>query len=417
MTMYFVIFFLLLCAVVAGFRAKASTINPSLYLLAAVAMIGCAGLRAESVGRDYGTYRIYFDGSPDQVGPGFFGQWSSTMPFVDIAYVYLNSLVKKVGLPFEALIFIVALVVVGLYAVFFWKHSRFSAIALMIYFSHAFLNTEMIQIRAGLASVISLWAFHFWASDRKRRGSALMLLAVMTHLAVIVAVIPLLIFHFQLIPKPKYVVLTMLLALLIGYNLSSSFALFSLAERLASFQDTEYSTSLGIFSNTVTLKQLVILGLLCWLMNSRHEKLLSPIFRLSMISYWTATLWIIAFSQFQILGARGASFLSFVEPFLVAEIVVVVCHDPFLRRYRRITAFTVVCFALSMLVLDLEVKEVVDNYQTVFQQSMVLPHREPGESMLAQTAYLTNSTNNGQETEQLTASLLRSRRPARLIFS
>ena len=170
MTIYFVIFFLLLCAVIAGFRPKASIMNSSLYSLATVLMVGCAGLRAESVGRDYGTYRIYFNASPDTVGPGFVGQWSSTMPFVDVAYVYLNSLVKKAGLPFEALIFLVALIVVALYAVFFWKHSRFSAIALIFYFSHAFLNKEMIQIRAGLASVIGLWAFHFWAGDRKRWG-------------------------------------------------------------------------------------------------------------------------------------------------------------------------------------------------------------------------------------------------------
>ena len=382
MIIYFVLFFFLLCAVIAGFRPKASRMNRGLYLLVTILMIACAGLRAESVGRDYGTYRIYFDASPDTVGPGFIGQWSSTMPFVEVAYVFLNSLVKKAGLPFEALIFIVALTVVALYAVFFWKHSRFSAIALMIYFSHAFLNTEMIQIRAGLAAVIGLWAFYFWASDRKRWGAVLILLAIMIHLAIMVAVIPLLLFHFRLVPKPKYVILTVLLAVLIGYNLSSSFALFSQVERLASFQDTEYSTSVGIFSNVVTIKQLVILGLLCWLMNSRGERFFSPLSRLCVISYWTATLWIIAFNQFQILGARGASFLSFVEPFLMATIVGVVYQDPFLRQYRRIAALSVVCFAFSMLVLDLYVREVVDDYRTVFQQSMLLPHSEAGEAMV-----------------------------------
>ena len=163
------------------------------------------------------------------------------------------------------------------------------------------------------------------------------------------------------------------MAISVGYNLSSDFSLFSLVERLALFQGSEYSGSVGIFSNMVTIKQLVILGLLCWLINSRDPTLFSPIFRLCITSYWIATLWIIAFNQFEILAARGASFLSFAEPFLVAEIVALVYQDPSLRRYRRITAFTVVCFALSMLVLDLEFKEVVDNYQTVFQQSMLLP--------------------------------------------
>ena len=86
-------------------------------------MIACAGLRAESVGRDYAKYRIYFDASPDTVGSGFIGQWSSTMPTVDVAYVYFNSLIKMSAYVLRMLIFLIALMVVTLYAVFFWKHS------------------------------------------------------------------------------------------------------------------------------------------------------------------------------------------------------------------------------------------------------------------------------------------------------
>src|SRR5271156_165993 len=114
MTVYFVIFLVLLGAVGAGFRRKPSILNVVLYSLATVLMIGCAGLRAESVGRDYAMYRIYFDASPDTVGPGFVGQWASTLPFLDIAYVYLNSLVRMAGLSFEALVFLIALMVVTL---------------------------------------------------------------------------------------------------------------------------------------------------------------------------------------------------------------------------------------------------------------------------------------------------------------
>jgi hypothetical protein len=131
MTIYFVIFFVLLCAVAADFRPRSSLMRRGLYLLATALMIACAGLRAESVGRDYAMYRIYFDATPDTVGPGFLGQWGSTMPFLDIAYVYFNSLVRMAGLPFEALVFLIALMVVTLYAVFFWQHCRLSALALM----------------------------------------------------------------------------------------------------------------------------------------------------------------------------------------------------------------------------------------------------------------------------------------------
>ncbi len=376
MTIYFAIFLVLLGAVAAGFRRKPSILNISLYSLATVLMIGCAGLRAESVGRDYAMYSIYFDASPDTVGPGFIGQWGSTMPFVDIAYVYLNSLVRMAGLPFAALVFLIAFMVVTLYAVFFWKHCRLSALALMIYFSHAFLNKEMIQMRAGLASVIGLWAFHFWARDRKRWGSALMLLAVMTHMAILVAVIPLVFFHYKWTAKPWPVLITVLIALLIGYNLGSGVSLFSLVERLAHFQDSEYSGSVGIFSNAVTIKQLVILGLSCWLLHPSDQTRSPPVVTLCVLSYWIATLWIIAFNQFEILAARGASFLWIGEPLILAQIVATFYRDIALRRYRRIAAVTVVCFAFATLVLDLDVKKVVDDYQTVFEQAILVPHQD-----------------------------------------
>jgi hypothetical protein len=176
------------------------------------------------------------------------------------------------------------------------------------------------------------------------------------------------IFHFKWAWKPWYVLLTVLIAIIVGYNLSSSFSLFYLAERLALFQDTEYSTSVGIFSNIVTLKQLVILGLSCWLLTSSNEKLCSPVVMLCVSSYWIATLWIIAFNQFQILGARGASFLWIGEPLIIAQMVAAFFREIPLRRYRRIAAITVVCFSLVTMVLDLNKKEVFDDYTTVFQQ-------------------------------------------------
>jgi len=290
------------------------------------------------------------------------------MPFVDIAYVYFNSVIKMLGLRFEVLVFLVALIAVTLYALFFARHSRFSAIALMVYFSHAFLNKEMILMRAGLASVIALWAFHFWASDRRRWGGALMLLAVMTHLAVIVALIPLAFFRSKWAVKPGYVALTVLIAVVIGYNLSSDISLFSLVDRLAHFQDSDYSTSIGVFSNIVTIKQLTILGLSCWLLKPSEEQLCPPVVKLCFLSYWIATLWIIVFNQFQILAARGASFLWIGEPLIVAQMVAVFYRDLSLRRYRRIAAITVVCFALSTMVLDLNQDKGFDDYTTVFQQ-------------------------------------------------
>lgn len=368
MSIYYAIFFALLCAVIAGFQSRQSIVNKGWYVLAAMLMIACAGLRAESVGADYDVYSEYFKASPDTLGVGFFGQWISTMPAVDVGYVYLNSLIKIVGLPFEALIFLLALTAVGSYALFFWKHARFSAIALMLYYSHDFFHHEMIAIRSGMAAILILWGYHFWASHRRPMGIALMVLAVLTHLEAAVVIFPVLLDWLKIRSTPKYVFLTLMGSIIVGNSLDSSHSLFALIDRLATYQGSDQAATLGIFSNPVTIKQLVILGVLCWLMNSRKDKSSSstPILQLCVTSYWVSTLWMISFNQFGILSARGYSLLGVGEGFIVAQIVAMVYEDRNLRRYRRLVSTAVVCYALATLIIDLQVKNLVDEYTTTF---------------------------------------------------
>jgi hypothetical protein len=75
----------------------------------------------------------------------------------------------------------------------------------------------------------------------------------------------------------------------------------------------------------------------------------------------------VAFSQFQILGERGASFLWIGEPLILAEMVSLCYRDRVLRPFRIAACFSTVGFALAMLVLDLQTKEVLDDYTTLFQ--------------------------------------------------
>jgi transmembrane protein EpsG len=363
---YYVIFFALLCAVIVGFQSRQSIANKSWYVLAALLMIACAGLRAESVDADYGAYSEYFKASPDTLGAGFFGQWISTMPAVDVGYVYLNSLIKIVGLPFEALIFLLALIAVASYALFFWKHAKFSAIALMLYYSHDFFHREMIAIRSGVAAILVLWGFHFWASRRRPAGIALMMLAALTHLEAAVVIFPVLLDCLKIRSTPKCVFVTLIGAIIVGNSLDSSYSLFALIDRLATYQGSDQAATLGIFSNPVTIKQLAILGVLCWLMNSRKDKLSTPILQLCATSYWISTLWMISFNQFGILSARGYSMLGVGEGFIVAQIVAIVYEDFPLRRYRHFASIVVVGYALTTLVVDLQVKGLVDEYRTTF---------------------------------------------------
>src|SRR5208282_258438 len=149
------------------------------------------------------------------------------------------SLTKIIGLPFEALIFLLALTAVASYALFFWKHTKFSAIALMLYYAHDFFHREMIAIRSGLAAILILWAYHFWASQRKPMAFALMVLAVLTHLEAAVVIFPVLLFSLKLKTKPKYLFATLIGAVIVGNSLNSSDSLFALIDRLATYQGSD----------------------------------------------------------------------------------------------------------------------------------------------------------------------------------
>lgn len=372
MTPYIYILVITVFAAIAGCRSPKSAAARRWYILAIVLMIACAGLRGDSVGRDYENYQTYFQLSPETVGKGFFEDWLNAMPLVDIGYVYLNSAAKLTGLSFEVLVFLIAVFSLTLYGVFFWKYTEFSAIALMVYLSHAFLGKEMVIIREGMACAISLWAFHYWAAKKFRRATLLIAVSVLLHLGAILIVIPLIAFKLGIEPKIKWVLVSLTLAIVVGSRLSSSFSLFTVFERLAQYQGSESSEALGIFTNLATLKQLAILLTFAVLARSRSAVYSFPVVRLCVLSFWASALWLIAFNQFQILGARGGSFLSTPEPIVVAQIVSIFYHDARLRKFRRIMVATVMCSCLLMMVYDLQIKGIINDvgseqYKTVFQ--------------------------------------------------
>lgn len=363
-----VVFTVLAVTAMCNLASRSSLVTRGLYLLSASLLIALAGLRAESVGRDYVVYREYFESSPTVLGRGFLGMWAESLARVDVFYVYLNSLVKRMGLPYEAFIFLVAFFVVGLYSIFFRRHCKLYALAFILYFSHMFFYREMIQIRAGLACVLVLWTFHHWAEGQRMKGALLFLVASLTHLSVTIALAPLALYSLGYRLRTRSLVMTLSVALVLGYYVTSSFPLFSQLDRLAIYQDSIYSEAVGIFSNPVTVKQLGILAVSWWLMRTRGQDTFSPVFRICLLSYWVSTLWIISFNQFSILGARGASFLSMGEPLIMADIVAVFYQDSALRRFRTVAASGTLAFALLMFVLNLHVKNVlVNEYRSIFQ--------------------------------------------------
>jgi len=340
--------------------------TPFFYYCFAALLIQLAGFRSEQVGRDYIVYRDYFELAPNLIGSHFHKEWLSTLPNVDIGYVYLNSFFKFLGLQFEELIFFAALFSISAYTSFYYKTTKQPFIALTMYYVHTFFYREMIQLRAGMSCAILLWCFYNIGKKNYTLAIILLLTAISLHLSAILALIPISVFIFTKSINLKYIIISTLLASCLSFFINPNSEIFSLIDRIEIYKNSEYSNAVGIMNNPVTIKQIIILLSTYIVIFNKTDVPISSNFRVCFTSYWFATLWIIVFNKFEILGARGASFLSVTEPLLVAETIHTVLNKISYSIYRNIiiTAFLILCSAI--LYLNLEIKGVVDKYVSIF---------------------------------------------------
>jgi hypothetical protein len=364
---YLALFSAALLATWCNFYSKKSIITKFVFIFTVCLIILLAGLK--QIGSDYYGYQKYFDLSPEFGQGSFISQWMNALPAVEIGWVFLCTMFKALGLSYEIMIFIVAVVAVGLSSLFYYKQTRFYSLALLVYYSHAFFYREMVQIRIGIACAILIWSFYHLARKQLGKSLIILIVACSIHLTVILAIFPMAMFHWNIRFKFKYIILLLIFAIGISSFLNSSFPIFALLDRLAVYQVGEYAKSLGIFTNPVTLKQIVILLVSWWLAEESGSEKISPIFRLCWLSYLVSTFWIISLSEFEILGARGANVLSIGEPLILSEIVSMSIQHPYFYKFGRLLKIALVGFCLSVFIININVKKVVENYKTIFTEN------------------------------------------------
>lgn len=363
MTLYYVIGAILMVAALRPPWTMAPRVRLALMIVLAVFPALLAGFRGEECCRDYVVYRDYYSDAPDSLAPvGFITEWQDSLGAVDVLYVFVNSLLKATGCPFEGLILIVALASVALTVSAYAKSTAHPLLALALYYVHPFFYREMIQIRAGLACGLALWSYVQLANHRRRAAALVGVLAIGTHLSAAIAIIPAVLFLAGV--RPRLQVALTVLAVAYGASLfiNPELGIFATIERVAVYVNSEYAGEVGVFTNPTTMKQVVILimALVVWRRWGYGDR--DRIMRLCLLAYGVSTAWMIAFNRFEIIGARGASFVSFVEPVIVANIV---------WRFRDVRPAlgalansAAVAAASLIMLLNLEVKNVVDRYTT-----------------------------------------------------
>ena len=316
-----------------------------------------AGLRSEYVGADYFSYIKMFESAPNL--DNIFDLQSFSLVSTEPFYYALNIFTKTLFNSYFSIFLLTALLAVGINSYNYNKYSPFVILSLLLYFSHFFLYKEMTQIRTGLASAILLFSIQY-LYNYKIKYFGVVLIASMFHVGALIF-LPLYFFYKSNISNQTYyklLVFSIILYLLVdSKNIMLMFNDIGILPPAVYNYLTwdRYNYELGLF-NPVTVKQfLVVLFLL------KHRNLLSEkvnYFDAMLYLYITSTAWLILFADFAIFAARLASFLSIVEVILLPSII-------YVFKQKRLFYFAIWIYALMMLYLNIEVKEVLNTYELV----------------------------------------------------
>lgn len=143
-----------------------------IYILVGIAMILIAGLREPGSTPDSDGYEMMLHGNTDEILE------EATEP----SFSFICSIINSLSLGVNALFLTYATISIAIHLPVFWKLSKdFSFTILTVYISYYFMMHEMVQIRAGVAVGLFLWAIYFYVEKKKMAALACILIGILFH--------------------------------------------------------------------------------------------------------------------------------------------------------------------------------------------------------------------------------------------
>lgn len=121
-----------------------------LYALFGVAMVLIAGLRTVGSAPDSIEYETMY-----------YGKDAIIAAVTEPSFNMISSFLRSFSFGVNALFLTYAFISVAIHLPILWKLSRLPLVTLTIYISYYFMMQEMVQIRAGVAAGLILWAIYF----------------------------------------------------------------------------------------------------------------------------------------------------------------------------------------------------------------------------------------------------------------
>ncbi|WP_449437240.1 EpsG family protein [Pedobacter steynii] len=232
------------------------TIRVIILIFIGLLLATLAGLRYGD--RDYLNYLDTYDSVAK-----LFTDFDATDIHGEPGYLLLNRICKTLGLGSIGVFTIMSFSSVTLSLNFFRKHSPYFLIAVLIYFSHVFMLRDMMQIRAGLAASISLYALKYIDKRKFLPFILILLLGASMHGGVLILIIVYFCYPSYL-KYPRSIIYVVALGFVLGLVLNAGLIealitrFFNIPAVTIYLADPEYFASLGLF-NMVLIKNVILL--------------------------------------------------------------------------------------------------------------------------------------------------------------
>lgn len=349
--MTFVFVFIFLCAFcITDFMKKSGFILFNRFFIILLLTFFC-GLRGTYVGADYINYMEIFQQVPtlDSLSKGY------NEIHGELLYLFINSIIKTFTFDSVFIFLFIAFLTALINIYNFNKYSHFFILSVLLYFSHFYLNKDFIQIRTALSSAILYFTIPYILNKKFFKFSIVVGIASLIHSAAIVMFFVYFYSFIEFSKKRVFIILAitiilsftnwlhLILEILTNYNI--------LPYSVSLYIGSEYDYPLGL-SNPITIKQIIILSFFTIYYNF-YNKL--KYFKIMYNMYFLSTIWIILFSEFAIIAARVASFMSIVEVIILPMLILKF-------RYKKTIYILLVLFAFLVLYINIFFREVVGNY-------------------------------------------------------
>lgn len=150
-----------------------------LYILMGVFMIFITGLREVGSTPDTDAYEDMY-----------YGKYAKVLEAVtEPSFLIISDILNSFSLSVMALFFTYAIISVPIHLGAFWRISPIPLTTALIYISYYFMMHEMVQIRAGVASALFLWAMCMYAEGRKWISLSFVLLGTLFHYSAITGIV------------------------------------------------------------------------------------------------------------------------------------------------------------------------------------------------------------------------------------